>query len=83
MVVALLGLSTMGIPFVGALGIAAAIVVTLAVLVALSVLPAILAVVGRNVDRWSISALRSAPAGDHRGGFGTGWPTSRSGTLGR
>jgi len=66
-VVALLGLSTMGIPFVGALGIAAAIVVTLAVLVALSVLPALLAIVGRNVDRWSISALRAGPAGDHRG----------------
>ncbi len=66
-VVALLGLSTMGIPFVGALGIAAAIVVALAVLVALSVLPALLAIVGHNVDRWSISALRSAPTDDHRG----------------
>ncbi|HET8521628.1 MAG TPA: MMPL family transporter [Thermomicrobiales bacterium] len=64
-VVALLGLSTMGIPFVGALGLAAAVVVTLAVLVALTVLPALLVLVGPRIDKWSVRRPQQVSA-DHR-----------------
>ena len=53
-VIALLGLMTMGIPFVGALGLAAAIVVALAVIVALTLLPALLAMIGLSIDRWKL-----------------------------
>lgn len=55
-VVALLGLMTMGIPFVASLGLAAAIVVTMAVLVALTLLPALLALIGTNIDRWGLKS---------------------------
>lgn len=67
-VVALLGLMTMGIPFVASLGLAAAIVVTLAVLVALTLLPALLALIGTRIDRWG---LRSRSAGESRDGMRT------------
>lgn len=63
-VVALLGLLTMGIPFVGALGIAAAIVVTLAVLVALTFLPALLTLIGPHIDRWRIPSRRTESANE-------------------
>ena len=51
--VALLGLYAIGIPFVANLGLSAAIVVGLAVVVALTILPALLAVVGRNIDSYN------------------------------
>lgn len=46
-VTALLGLLFMGIPFVGWIGVAAALMVTLAVLMALTLLPALLGITGR------------------------------------
>jgi RND superfamily putative drug exporter len=57
--VALLGLIAMGIPFIGALGAAGAIVVALAVLVALTLMPALLGFAGRAIDRWHIPWLHS------------------------
>ena len=48
--IALLGLLSVGIPFVGALGEGAAMVVAVAVLVALTLLPALLAYTGRRID---------------------------------
>ena len=48
-VVAILGLQFAGIPFVGALGYSASIVVAVAVLVAITLLPALLSVAGRRV----------------------------------
>jgi putative drug exporter of the RND superfamily len=65
-VIALLGLIAIGIPFVGALGIAGAIVVTLAVLVALTLLPALLGFAGRSVDRWRIPIFHATDTG-HQG----------------
>jgi RND superfamily putative drug exporter len=68
-VIALLGLLTIGIPFVSALGVAAAMVVALAVLVAVSLLPALLGLIGDRVDRWRIPGLRTtgvAATGDER-----------------
>lgn len=60
--IALLGLTMMGIPFVGALGVAAAVVVAMSVLVATIVLPALLGWIGRGVDRWRLG--RALPAAD-------------------
>jgi RND superfamily putative drug exporter len=56
-VIALLGLYVIGIPFIGNLGAAAAAVVAVNVLVALTLLPAILSLIGRNLDRWRIRRL--------------------------
>jgi RND superfamily putative drug exporter len=55
--IALLGLLAMGIPFVAALGIAAAIVVGASVLVAIGFLPMVLGFVGHRIDKWKIPGL--------------------------
>ncbi|HEY4668179.1 MAG TPA: MMPL family transporter, partial [Tepidiformaceae bacterium] len=47
-ITSLLGLSFMGIPFVGWIGVAAAVMVGLAVLVAVTLLPALLGIAGRH-----------------------------------
>ena len=52
--IALLGLFITGIPFVGWMGAAGALVVLCAVLVAIGLLPAILAWVGPSIDKWTI-----------------------------
>jgi len=57
--IALLGLFTVGLPFIAALGLAAAIVVVFSVLVALTLLPALLAYVGHSIDRWRIPGLHA------------------------
>jgi putative drug exporter of the RND superfamily len=67
-VVSLAGLMLIGIPFVATLGLAAAVVVTLAVVVALTALPALLAVIGPRIDRWTIPAFH-AVASDSSGGI--------------
>ncbi|MDQ6744215.1 MAG: MMPL family transporter, partial [Candidatus Dormibacteraeota bacterium] len=56
-VIALMGLYVIGIPFIGNLGAAAAIVVAANLLVALTLLPAVLGLLGRNLDRWRIQRL--------------------------
>ena len=58
-VISMLGLSVVGIPFVTALGLAAAMVVTSAVTVAIVVLPALLTLIGPRIDRWSIRRPRT------------------------
>ena len=60
-VVALLGLYAIGIPFVANLGLSAAIVVLVAVVIALTILPALLLVIGHNIDRWSVPIFRGSP----------------------
>jgi len=57
--IALLGLFVIGIPFVAALGLAAAIVVLFSVLVALTLVPAMLAYIGHRIDRWRIPGLHA------------------------
>ncbi|MGL5865871.1 MAG: MMPL family transporter [Dermatophilaceae bacterium] len=49
-VVALAGLSVVGVPFLTAMGLAAAATVTVAILVAVTLLPAVLALAGRRLD---------------------------------
>jgi RND superfamily putative drug exporter len=58
--IALLGLFAIGIPFVAALGLAAAVFVVLAVLVALTLLPVLLSYVGHRIDRWHIPGLNAS-----------------------
>jgi len=73
-VIALMGLYVIGIPFIGNLGIAAAIVVAVNVLVAVTLLPAVLSLVGRNLDRWRIERLyHDGSAADTERGFGHRW----------
>jgi RND superfamily putative drug exporter len=70
-VIALLGLYVIGIPFIGNLGAAAAIVVAVNVLLAVTLLPAILSLFGRNLDRWRIRRLyHDGSASDIERGFG-------------
>jgi RND superfamily putative drug exporter len=58
--IALLGLLSVGIPFVGALGEGAAMVVAMAVLLALTLLPALLAYAGHRIDRWRLPLINSS-----------------------
>ena len=63
-VVALLGLFAIGIPLIANLGLAAAMVVLLEMLVAVSLLPAMLVLIGRRIDRFSIPKLRYTAGGE-------------------
>jgi RND superfamily putative drug exporter len=58
--IALLGLFAIGIPFIAALGLAAAIVVAFSVVVAITLLPALLGYVGKHIDRWRIPGLHAS-----------------------
>jgi RND superfamily putative drug exporter len=54
-VISLLGLYAIGVPFIGNLGAAAALVVILSIAVAMTLLPALLGLCGRSLDRWRIA----------------------------
>lgn len=64
-VIAMLGLALVGVPFVGALGVASAVVVMLSVLTALTLLPAVLSIIGSRIDALAIPLLRSSETGHH------------------
>jgi RND superfamily putative drug exporter len=63
-IVAMLGLWTVGIPFTSYLGTAAAIIVVFAVVVANTMLPAILALLGTRVDSLRLPGLGGTPRSD-------------------
>jgi RND superfamily putative drug exporter len=62
-VIAMLGLTVIGIPFIAALGVAAAIVVAVSVLAALTLLPAVLGIIGHKVDSLAIPLFKSREVG--------------------
>ncbi|WP_037676634.1 MMPL family transporter [Streptomyces griseus] len=53
-IIALAGLYTSGVDFIGNLGLAAAVTVVSAVAGALTLVPALLGLIGRHVDRWHV-----------------------------
>ena len=61
-VIALLGVLVIGIPFLTAMGLGAALTVFLAVLIAVTLLPAMLGFSGTNIDRWRIGRSRTGSA---------------------
>jgi RND superfamily putative drug exporter len=65
--IALLGLLAIGIPFVAALGIAAALVVVSAVLIAIGFTPAILRLIGTRIDKLKIPGLSTGHDPDQKG----------------
>ncbi|MCY4618190.1 MAG: MMPL family transporter [Chloroflexi bacterium] len=64
-VVALLGLFAIGIPLIANMGLAAAMVVLIEMIVAVSLLPAMLVLIGRRIDKFSIPGLRYTAGGEH------------------
>ncbi|GIF77197.1 MMPL family transporter [Asanoa siamensis] len=69
-VIALAGLAIVGIPFLSAMGLAAAGTVAVAVLVAITLLPALLGFAGRRILP---RRLRGAAPQQHKEGFGFRW----------
>ncbi len=67
--ISFLGLWVMGLPFVGALGSAGAIVVIVSVLVALTLMPALLSLSGHRIDRWRVPMLHSTEGVDKNSGW--------------
>ncbi|WP_051827917.1 MMPL family transporter [Streptomyces bicolor] len=65
-IVALMGLWVSGVSFIGKLGVAAAVTVVSAVLGALTLVPALLGLIGRNVDRYHLRKpiAETDPEGD-------------------
>ncbi|MBX3314713.1 MAG: MMPL family transporter [Actinobacteria bacterium] len=61
-VIALLGVLVIGIPFLTAMGLGAALTVFLAVAIAVTLLPAMLGFAGTNIDRWRIGRARTGSA---------------------
>ncbi len=57
--VAFLGLYTMGLPFVAALGTEGAMIVVVAVLVALTLTPSAMSLAGTRIDRWRVPLFHS------------------------
>ncbi|NIH84001.1 MMPL family transporter [Amycolatopsis granulosa] len=53
-VIALMGLFTVGVSFIGKLGLAAAITVVVAAAAATTLVPALLGLAGRRIDRWHV-----------------------------
>jgi RND superfamily putative drug exporter len=72
-VIALAGLTVIGIPFLSAMGLAAAVTVFLAVLIAITMLPALLGVVGNNIDRWRIGRARTGSAAESHDSMSARW----------
>jgi RND superfamily putative drug exporter len=72
-VIALAGLTVIGIPFLTVMGLAAAITVLLAVAIAVTLLPALLGFSGTNIDRWRIGRARTGSAAESHDTLSARW----------
>ncbi len=72
-VIALAGLSVVGIPFLTVMGLAAAVTVLLAVVIAITLLPALLGFAGHNIDRWRIGRARTGSASESHDTLSARW----------
>ncbi|KAA9164957.1 MMPL family transporter [Amycolatopsis acidicola] len=69
-VIALMGLFTIGVGFIGKLGLAAAITVVVAGIAATTLVPALLGLAGRRIDKWHVRRPVAEQSAD---GTETGW----------
>jgi len=72
-VIALAGLTVVGIPFLTVMGLAAALTVLIAVCVAVTLLPALLGFAGHNIDRWRIGRARTGSAAESHDTLSARW----------
>jgi RND superfamily putative drug exporter len=72
-VIALAGLSVVGIPFLTVMGVAASVTVLLAVIIAVTLLPALLGFAGRNIDRWRVGRARTGSAAEAHDTLSARW----------
>ena len=63
-VISLFGLWASGLPFIGWIGSATAMVVAILVIVALFILPAVLSIIGGSIDRWSVPFIAKKHTGN-------------------
>ncbi len=66
-VIAIAGLSVVGIPFLTVMGLAAAATVAVAVAVAITLLPALLGFAGANIDRLRVPGIKARTGGAEEG----------------
>jgi RND superfamily putative drug exporter len=72
-VIALAGLTVVGIPFLTVMGLAAAATVLVAVAIAVTLLPALLGFSGHNIDRWRVGRARTGSAAESHDTFSARW----------
>jgi RND superfamily putative drug exporter len=72
-VIALAGLSVVGIPFLTVMGVAASVTVLLAVVIAVTLLPALLGFAGRNIDRWRVGRARTGSVAESQSTLSARW----------
>jgi RND superfamily putative drug exporter len=78
-VIAICGLAISGIPYVAKLGYMAALVVLVMMLAAITLLPAVIGLVGRNINRWRVPSLihhRDGPAPPPEESIWARWATT-------
>jgi RND superfamily putative drug exporter len=72
-VIAISGLAIVGIPFLTVMGLATAATVAIAVIVAVTLLPALLGMVGTNIDRWKAPFTKTRTSEVDKETFGHKW----------
>jgi putative drug exporter of the RND superfamily len=72
-VIALAGLSVVGIPFLTVMGLAAAGTVLVAIAIAVTLIPAMLGFAGPSIDRWRVGRARTGSHADSRQTLSARW----------
>jgi RND superfamily putative drug exporter len=72
-VIALAGLSVVGIPLITLMGLAAAMTVLVAIAIAVTLIPAMLGFAGSHIDRWRIGRARTGSHDESYATFSSRW----------